>query len=74
MAEVGILNIQIWQLAKIFVLFGLSIYIVFGFVVLRQVKLMNDTLQTEYENLLRIIAFFHFLFTIAIFIFALLIL
>jgi hypothetical protein len=65
---------MVWGIAKIFVLFGMAIYVVFGFVVVRQVKLMTDTLQLGFEGFIRILSYAHLLFTIAVFIFALIIL
>ena len=74
MGEISFNFISPWILAKIFVLFGLLIYILFGLVVARQIKLMTDTLQTGNEGIIKIIGFAHLLFTIAVFIFALIIL
>ena len=74
MAETYFTNFSIWPIVKVFVLFGLFIYIVFGFVVVKQVKLMTDTLQAGLEGLVKTLSFVHFLFTIAVFIFALIIL
>lgn len=74
MGEVSFINLPISLIAKIFVLFGLTIYFVFALVVVRQVKLMTDTLQTGYEELIRFFSYIHLLFSIAVFIFALIIL
>lgn len=74
MGEVIFPNFPTWAVAKGFVLFGMAIYIIFGFVVVRQVKLMTDTLQLGYEAIAKTLSYFHLLFTIAVFIFALLIL
>ena len=57
-----------------FILFGIAMYVVFGFVVVRQVKLMTNTLQLGFEGFIKVISYVHLLFTIAVFIFALLIL
>lgn len=74
MGEVTFLNFPVWGIAKVFVLFGLFIYIVFGLVIVRQVKLMIDTLQVGYEGLIRLFSIIHLLFTVAVFVFALIIL
>jgi len=74
MGEVIFPNFPTWGIAKGFVLFGLAIYIIFGFVIVRQVKLMTDTLQLGYEATAKTFSYLHLMFTIAVFIFALLIL
>jgi len=74
MGQILFPNTMIWGVAKIFVLFGMAIYVVFGFVVVRQVKLMTDTLQLGFEGFIRLLSYVHLLFTIAVFIFALIIL
>lgn len=67
-------NFPVWGIAKVFVLFGMTMYVVFGFVLVRQVKLMTDTLQLGFEGMIKILSYVHLLITIAVFIFALLIL
>ena len=74
MGKVIFPNFPTWGVAKAFVLFGMAIYVIFGFVIVRQVKLMTDTLQLGFEGIARILSYVHLLFTIAVFIFALLIL
>jgi len=74
MGEVIFPNFPTWGIAKGFVLFAIVMYVVFGFVVVRQVRLMTDTLQLGFEGFIKIISYLHLLFTIAVFIFALLIL
>jgi len=74
MGQVIFPNFPTWAVAKVFVLFGMAIYVVFGFVVVRQVKLMTDTLQLGYESIAKVLSYVHLLFTIAVFIFALMIL
>jgi len=74
MGEISLTNFPVWEIAKVFVLFGLSIYIIFGVVIVRQVKLMTDTLQVGFEGLIRFFSYIHLLFAIAVFVFALLIL
>ena len=67
-------NFPTWGIAKVFVLFGMAMYVIFGFVMVRQVKLMTDTLQLGFEGMIKIFSYVHLLFTIAVFIFALIIL
>jgi len=64
----------IWLAAKLGTLLLLAIYIVFAFVVLRQVSLMTQTLEVGFEKALRTIALAHLILSIAIFLFALVIL
>lgn len=69
-----ILSLSIWPVIKIFVIVLLAIYIVFAFVVVRQVQLMTDTLEVGFEKQLKFLSFLHFLFAIAVLVFAILIL
>ena len=61
----------IWFLAKLAVLFALGIYIVFSFVVVKQVKLMCNTLSLGFEGVLRTVAFIHLVLAVLVFFFAL---
>ncbi|MGI5826188.1 MAG: DUF5657 family protein [Patescibacteria group bacterium] len=67
-----IFNIDLWQIAKIFVLIGLGVYTVFTFVVLSQVNLMTQVVSGILTNTLKVVAWLFFLFSIFIFIFTLL--
>lgn len=69
-----LLNIDIWAVAKIFVLIAMSIYIVFAFVIVRQSKIMTDTLELGLEKAIRTVALAHMLFAIGTFVIALIIL
>lgn len=64
-----ILGIQIWDMAKIFACFVFFLYLVFAFVVLRQVNLMATTLNVPVD--LPIKTFTWLLFGLAIFAFLL---
>ena len=61
-------NIDIWLIGKIFVLLGLAVYVVFAFIVVRQVKLMTDVVSGILTGFLRIISWLFFLFSIFVFI------
>jgi hypothetical protein len=66
--------INIWPVVKIFVLFGLTLYLIFALVVIRQVQLMTKTIKMNFEAPVKILALVHLLFAIAVFLFALIIL
>jgi len=61
-------NIDIWLIGKIFVLLGLAVYVVFAFIVVRQVKLMTDVVSGILTGFLRVISWLFFLFSIFVFI------
>lgn len=65
---------SLWSVIKIFVIILLCIYIIFSYVIVRQVQLMTDTLVIGFEKQLKFLAFLHFLFAIAVLIFSILIL
>jgi len=66
--------LSVWFVVKIFFLIAIGVYIVFAFVVVRQVGLMTDTLEVGFETPVRIVAWGHLLFAIGILILAILIL
>ena len=59
------------MVAKIFVLVGIVVYAIFAGVVVRQVKLMTDTLEVGFEFVLRLFSWALFLLSILVFLFAL---
>lgn len=69
-----ILSLSIWPVIKIFMTIFLIIYIIFAFVIVRQVQLMTQTLEVGFEKQLKFLAILHFLFAIAVLVFSILIL
>lgn len=69
-----ITSLSIWPIIKILVIILLAIYIIFSYVIVRQVQLMTDTLVIGFEKQLKFLAFLHFLFAIAVLIFSIFIL
>ena len=67
----SIFNINIWGIGKLFVLIGLAVYTVFAFIVVRQVKLMTEVVSGILTGALRVISWFFFLFSVFVFVFAL---
>jgi hypothetical protein len=68
------LGIPVWSIVKIAVLFALLIYIIFSVVVIKQVRLMIDTLDVGFDKVIRATATAHLIFAIAVFLLALIIL
>lgn len=71
---IPLLNISVWVIAKIMVLFALLLYIIFAFVVVKQTKIMTETLELGLEKVIKTIAFIHMLFAVGTFFLALIIL
>jgi len=71
MQTLPLVNIAIWPIVKIMVLFGLSLYLIFALVVVRQVQLMTKTIQMNFETPVKFLAVGHLLFAVAVFLFAL---
>ncbi|QQG41878.1 MAG: hypothetical protein HYV90_01035 [Candidatus Woesebacteria bacterium] len=67
-------DINVWLIAKIFALLLLGMYLVFSLVVVRQVKMMTDTLQLGFESLAKTLSWLHMGFAILVFLTALVIL
>jgi len=69
-----IININIWTVVKVFILIGLGLYIIFSFIVLKEVNLMNKTLKGVFNLPIKIIAWLHLVLAISVFILALIVL
>ena len=69
-----IIGISVWSIAKVFVLLALLIYIVFSLIVIRQVKLMGQTLDGKVNVAVKIVAWVHLIVVLFIFLLALIIL
>jgi len=69
-----LLTIQVWSAVKILMLMALGLYLVFAFMIVREVEAMNQTLEGVFNLPIKIVAIIHFLFAIGVFILALMIL
>ncbi|MCX6706414.1 MAG: hypothetical protein NTV24_04950 [Candidatus Woesebacteria bacterium] len=74
MEVIPLIGVSVWLAVKIFVLLFLAIYIIFALVVIRQIKLMSETLDMGLNLPIRFVGWAHFLFAVGIFVIALLIL
>ena len=63
-----------WLIVKLAFLVGILLYIVFAYIVTKQVKLMNDTIEVGFENAIKIVSYIHLAISIFIFILAMIIL
>ena len=61
-------------IAKAAVIIGLAVYIIFALVVVKQVELMNSTLEVPFEKPVRFLSLMHLLFAATVLIIAILIL
>jgi hypothetical protein len=69
-----LIGISVWTVGKIAILFALSIYILFAVIVVRQVKLMGQTLNGHLNFIIKLVGWIHLLVAIAAFLLALFIL
>ena len=74
MEVIPLIGISVWLAVKIFILIFLGIYIIFAVVVIRQIKLMSETLDMGLNLPIRFLGWTHFLFAVGIFVIALTIL
>ncbi len=65
------LNAQVWIIVKIALLFALVIYIIFAYVIVKQVGLMTNTLELGHERVVKLLAAAHLAFAVGVFVFAL---
>ena len=64
------INESLWFLIKAGSIIGLIIYIIFAFVVMKQVNLMTATLEIDFERPIKAVATLHFIFAVLVLIFA----
>lgn len=68
------LGVPVWSLVKTAVLFALLIYIVFAVVVVKQVRLMTETLEVEFGRVIKVASYAHLIFAFAVFVLAIIVL
>ena len=71
---IPIIDISTWEIVKWFVVFGEVIYLIFAFVIVKQVKVMLETLAIGFAYPVRLVAYLHFLFALGIIILSVVIL
>jgi hypothetical protein len=59
-----------YSIIKIAAIFGLMVYNVLAFVIIRQVNLMADTLEIELESVIKAAAIIHFICAILVLLYA----
>lgn len=64
----------VFLLVKALAVFGLGLYIIFAFVILRQEQLMAEVLKEAFEPVLRLVSILHFIAAIVVFILAIVLL
>lgn len=74
MIDVALFGVSIWTVAKIFLVFALLVYGVFAAVVVKQVQVMTQTLQTSYSSYMKLISVLHLILSLAVLVLALVIL
>lgn len=74
METTALLNFDIWIVIKILVLIVLAMYVAFAFVIRRQVRVMTGTLTLGFEPMAKFLAFVHLVFSILVFITAIIVL
>ena len=74
MQDVSLINFSFWIIIKILLLVVLALYIIFSFVITRQVKIMTDTLVLGFEEVAKLLALLNLVFAIIVFVSALTIL
>lgn len=67
-------HFSIWWLVKGLFVIGLTLYLAFAVIVIRQVGLMSKTLDGEFGPPLKLISYVHLLVALAVFLLALVIL
>ena len=68
------LELPFFLILKGVLIIFLALYIIFAGVVIKQVRIMTDTLEVGMEGAIRALAFFHFIFAVAVLLLAIIIL
>jgi len=68
------LGISLLLIGKVFMMFALTLYLIFALVIIRQVALMTQTLDVGFEVPIKLLTYIHLGFAIVVFILALIIL
>lgn len=71
MSDFASLSNSVWFLVKIFFLVGISVYLIFAVVLIKQVNLMLETVEETLDGFLRTVARAHLVFALAVFLIAL---
>ena len=71
---IPVFGISILGVAKGFILVFIFLYIIFSFVIVRQIQLMTETLEVGFETQLKILSYLHLAFAILVFLAALIVL
>lgn len=74
MSPLLVVGVPAWMIVKISVLIFLFIYIIFAIIVTRQINLMSETLDVEFDEIIKVIGMFHLIISVAIFLLSLFIL
>lgn len=56
---IPLIGISVWTIVKIFVIIGALMFVVFSLVVVRQAKLMTDTLELGFEGIIKLFSYIH---------------
>ena len=67
-------GLSVWFLAKIAAIILLVMYLIFALVVVRQVRLMTDTLQLGFESFVKGLSYLHLIFAVLVLLAAIIIL
>lgn len=67
-------GISIWMVVKYFMVFGFLIYLVFALVVVKQSRLMLETLEIDFEKPILALVYLHLLFAVGVLLLSLIIL
>jgi len=71
---IPILGMSVWLIVKIFAILAFLIYLLFALVIVRQVRLMTETIQVGFETPLKFLSYVHLTFAGVVLLLALIIL
>jgi TRAP-type C4-dicarboxylate transport system permease small subunit len=72
--NIPLLNISTWFIFKILILIALIVYLAFSLMVVRQVRLMTETLKVKEGSAIKTISYFYLALAVGILLLALIVL
>lgn len=70
----SLLPFSVWAVVKLFFVIGLVVYVIFALVVVKQTNLMTSTVEMGFETPVKLVAWVHLIFAIAVLLLSLIIL
>ncbi|CAN5345894.1 hypothetical protein BH10PAT1_BH10PAT1_7370 [soil metagenome] len=72
--QINLITNPLWEVVKLFFVIGISVYLIFALVVVKQIQIMSQTVRLGFELPIKILGVIHLLFALGLLIFAIIVL